>query len=238
MVAKKGATDKDGFIAPRLTRTELTNKGDALYGTAQNGAIIFITDISGGNVNTQRINMTETGYYYFDSVANVWRKILNKNETTALEPWQVTGGTTNATTNTQNIYQNGNVSIGDYSTTVPTEKLDINGNLRIRQLSNGSNLTDYSYNVVAKTDGTLGYRTVTSPTPLTGNTRVSDPPLSTGVSFTNFIPIIIRNQKSGGDAASYQMSSSGGSNPTWLIDFTDTTNSNSLVTYSIIFLPR
>ncbi|SHM12598.1 hypothetical protein SAMN05444360_10850 [Chryseobacterium carnipullorum] len=238
VVGKKGATDKDGLIAPRLTRSELTAKGDTLYGAAQNGTIVFITDVTGGNASSQRINVTQTGYYYFDSTANVWQKIPNKNEIAALEPWQVTGGTAKANSNTQNIYQNGNVAIGDYSTLAATEKLDINGNLRIRQLSNGINVSDYIYNIVAKTDGTLGYRTAVSPSPLSGTTRVVDSPLSTGVSFSNFIPVIIQNQKQGGDAASYIMYSSGGTNPTWLIDFTDTTNSSSNVSYSIIFLPR
>lgn len=238
VVGKKGITDKDGFIAPRLTRAELTSKGDALYGTAQNGTIIFITDITGGNTSSQRINVTQAGYYYFDSTANVWQKIPNKSEVAALEPWQVTGGTVKANSNTQNIYQNANVAIGDYSATAPTEKVDVNGNLRIRQLPSGSNLTDYTRNVVAKADGTLGYRTTVQPSPLSGSTRVVDPPLSTGVSFTNYIPIIIHNTKEGGDAASYIMYSSGGANPTWLIDFTDSTNSSANVNYSIIFIPR
>ncbi|UEQ76093.1 hypothetical protein [Chryseobacterium arthrosphaerae] len=330
VVGKKGATDKDGFIAPRLTRAELTAKGDALYGASQNGAIIFITDITGGNSNTQRVNITQTGYYYFDSTANLWQKIPNKNEVTALEPWQVVNSTTKATLNTQNIYQNANVGVGDFSATsidsklkitggnssalgieesnvgtyynisvepggitftqrrpsnrrqflfktdgsfqigqsllnstatgenntasffydgptsrlaintnsAATESIDTGGNIRIRNLSDGSNTTDYTRSVVAKTDGTLGYRTTVSPPTLTGVTKVSDSPLSTGVSFSNFIPVIIQNQKQGGDAASYVMYSSGGTNPTWLIDFTDSTNSSANVSYSIIFIPR
>ncbi|NIF07439.1 hypothetical protein F3J23_18625 [Chryseobacterium sp. Tr-659] len=238
IVGKKGATDKDGLIAPRLTRAELTAKGDALYGANQNGAIIFITDITGGNANTQRVNITQAGYYYFDSTANLWQKITNKAEVIGLEPWQVINSTVKATANNQNIYQNGNIAIGDFTTTTPTEKLDVDGNARIRQLSNGSNVTDYTRSVVAKVDGTLGYRTSVSPAPLSGVTTVAAPPLATGVSFTNFIPVIIQNQKAGGDAASYVMSSSGGASPTWMIDFTDTTNSNSNVNYSIIFIPR
>ncbi|MGG7553059.1 hypothetical protein ACQ7CX_20885 [Chryseobacterium arthrosphaerae] len=127
VVGKKGATDKDGLIAPRLTRAELTAKGDALYGAPQNGTIIFITDITGGNANTQRVNITETGYYYFDSASNRWQKMPSKNEVTALEPWQVENSTSKATQNTQNIYQNGKIAIGDFSARTNDSRLKITG---------------------------------------------------------------------------------------------------------------
>lgn len=111
VVGKKGATDKDGFIAPRLTRAELTAKGDALYGASQNGAIIFITDITGGNSNTQRVNITQTGYYYFDASNNIWSKLTTFQE----EPWKLanTNYATSATTAQQNIAHQGNVSLGN-----------------------------------------------------------------------------------------------------------------------------
>ncbi|WNI36451.1 hypothetical protein [Chryseobacterium sp. SG20098] len=67
------STDIAGLQAPRLTRAELTNKGDALYNTDQRGAIVYITDISGGNVIGQRSNITSVGYYYFDG--SFWQKI-------------------------------------------------------------------------------------------------------------------------------------------------------------------
>lgn len=59
-----------GMQAPRLTRTELT-ANTATYGSNQNGALIYITDISGGNANagTQRENVASIGYYYFDAAA-------------------------------------------------------------------------------------------------------------------------------------------------------------------------
>ena len=155
IVGKKGSTDKDGLTPPRLTRAELTAKGDALYTASQDGTIIYITDISGGNNTNQRVNILQTGYYYFDSTANVWQKITSKNEVAGLEPWQITGSTTKANSNTQNIYQNGDVAIGDYSATAATEKLDVNGNARIRQIPDANPIT-HPYKIVAKTDGTLG----------------------------------------------------------------------------------
>lgn len=45
-----------------------------------------------------------------------------------VEPWNVVNGTTKASSNTQNIYQNGNVAIGNYNTTSPTSSLEIRTN--------------------------------------------------------------------------------------------------------------
>ncbi len=62
------------------------------------------------------------------------------------EPWQVAGGTTQATTNTQNIYQNGKVGIGDYSTNSTMESsFEINGGgSKQLGLINGTNKWDIS----------------------------------------------------------------------------------------------
>jgi len=50
--------------------------------------------------------------------------------TLAIEPWQLATTTNKATTNVQNIYQNANVGIGDFSTTNPITKLDVRGAVR------------------------------------------------------------------------------------------------------------
>ena len=71
-------TDVTGMQAPRLSRAELTAKGDALYGTDQKGALIYVTDITGGNSLSQRINITAAGYYYFDGA--VWQKMASASE--------------------------------------------------------------------------------------------------------------------------------------------------------------
>lgn len=88
------STDVTGFQAPRLTRLELTNKGNSLYGVNQTGAIIYITDISAGDILSQRINITSTGYYYFDG--SVWQSIGGGVPT---NDWHITGnsGTTTGT---------------------------------------------------------------------------------------------------------------------------------------------
>ncbi|WNI36448.1 phage tail protein [Chryseobacterium sp. SG20098] len=67
------STDIAGLQAPRLTRAELTSKGDTLYDTDQKGAIVYITDVSGGNVTGPRSNISSVGYYYFDGSA--WQKM-------------------------------------------------------------------------------------------------------------------------------------------------------------------
>ena len=72
-------TVPDGIIIPKLTRLELTNKGNTLYGANQKGAMIYITDITGGNTLSQRVNVTSEGFYYFDGAK--WIGIQNFSET-------------------------------------------------------------------------------------------------------------------------------------------------------------
>lgn len=63
------------------------------------------------------------------------------------EPWQVAGGSIQATTNTQNIYQNGKVGIGDYSAKNSTmeSSFEINGGgSKQLGLINGTNKWDIS----------------------------------------------------------------------------------------------
>lgn len=71
-----------GIQAPRLTRAELTAKGDSLYGADQKGTLIYITDVSGGNATGQRVVVTEPGYYYFDG--SLWQRAVSTSEYTNL----------------------------------------------------------------------------------------------------------------------------------------------------------
>ena len=71
-----------GIQAPRLTRAELTAKGNSLYGADQKGTLIYITDVSGGNATGQRVMVTEPGYYYFDG--NLWQRAVSTTEYTNL----------------------------------------------------------------------------------------------------------------------------------------------------------
>ncbi|MGE8533289.1 MAG: hypothetical protein ACN6OJ_01745 [Chryseobacterium sp.] len=63
-------------------------------------------------------DIVSIGYYYFDG--SLWEKVMNNSSTTALEPWYDVASNTPATSNTQNIYQMGNVGVGTNS---PASKL-------------------------------------------------------------------------------------------------------------------
>lgn len=69
ITAKKDALVVEGLLPPRLTRAELTEKGNTLYGAEQDGAIIYITDIVGGNNQSQREYIDGKGLYVFDAEA-------------------------------------------------------------------------------------------------------------------------------------------------------------------------
>ncbi|PTT36392.1 hypothetical protein DBR28_11090 [Chryseobacterium sp. HMWF028] len=73
-------TQTFGLQAPRLTRAELT-VNTAAYSSDQRGALIYITDVTGGDNAGQRINVTSMGYYYFDGT--VWQKFLEATNTIA-----------------------------------------------------------------------------------------------------------------------------------------------------------
>ncbi len=67
----------EGMIPPRISGNALkaadTNN---VYGSAQNGAIVYVTSAaSTANQTGQAVNITSTGYYYFDSAINGWVKI-------------------------------------------------------------------------------------------------------------------------------------------------------------------
>lgn len=99
-----------GLQAPRLTRAELTNN-KADYGVDQTAALVYITDISGGDTNIPRTFVDAPGYYYFDGV--LWQKAKGTGSGgSGTEPWFVRNTSTEATINTQNIYQKGNVAVG------------------------------------------------------------------------------------------------------------------------------
>jgi len=150
ITATNDVATADGVLVPRLTLAELTAKGDGLYGADQNGVLIYITDVSGGNAAAQRVNIGETGHYFFDSASNTWKK-LNGNG------WRVVGEKVQATLNTQDIYHNGKVAMGDFSTVsmTATHQLDVNGNIRIRSLSDGKARTEFPYSIVGNANGVL-----------------------------------------------------------------------------------
>jgi hypothetical protein len=72
VVAKKmdGST-AEGFITPRLSGDQIKS-ADAQYGAPQTGAIVYaVSAVNGSTAKT--INITATGFYYFDG--NIWQKM-------------------------------------------------------------------------------------------------------------------------------------------------------------------
>ncbi len=61
----------EGLIAPKLTGNQI-QAGDAQYGTAQKGTIVYAT-AAATSPSTKTANITAEGYYYFDGSA--WQKI-------------------------------------------------------------------------------------------------------------------------------------------------------------------
>lgn len=57
----------EGFIGPRLTGNELTGK-NAQYGSAQNAAIVYVTEIASANTGKTK-NVKNIGYYFYDATA-------------------------------------------------------------------------------------------------------------------------------------------------------------------------
>ena len=140
-------SDMTGLQAPRLTRAEITAKGNTLYQTDQKGTIVYITDVTGGDNLSQRANITTTGYYYFDG--GQWVKmgagslstITANNGLSASSTSNVQlGGTLSKNTEFVTAGFNtsftgmGNLGVGTNS---PTQKLHIVGEQLIQNASGG-----------------------------------------------------------------------------------------------------
>ncbi|SDF09893.1 hypothetical protein [Epilithonimonas hungarica] len=126
----------EGIIAPRMSGDDIQGK-DALYDTDQKGAIVYSTSAVTTST-TKTANITAEGYYYFDG--NIWQALRGA------EPWKVSGSTTDATSNTQSIYQMGKVSIGQNPGSVPTANLQVfeNNSSGDPGISYGINSTMYT----------------------------------------------------------------------------------------------
>ncbi|KUJ53885.1 hypothetical protein [Chryseobacterium aquaticum] len=102
------ATKLDGVIAPRITGEQLRLK---TYTTDQTGAIVYVTAAALAPLDNQVIKVSASGYYYFDGA--IWQTMAGSSGGTYVEPWNEAATTNPATSNTQNIYQTGNVGIGN-----------------------------------------------------------------------------------------------------------------------------
>lgn len=66
-------TMPDAVLVPRFSLTQLQAKNNA-YTTDQNGALVFVNDIT-GTPGGKTVNITATGFYYYDSVAGQWKTL-------------------------------------------------------------------------------------------------------------------------------------------------------------------
>jgi hypothetical protein len=143
---KTDNTTAEGIIAPNLTRAQLIDK-DIRYTVLQKGAIVYVTAIDG--VKTAKTTkITTAGYYYFDG--SVWQPFGGGGGavTVPSEPWRVQGGTGEAISNTQNIYQQGKVAIGvAQATSEAAETLLVDGSTRLK----GSTVVDNLFSVGSTT---------------------------------------------------------------------------------------
>jgi hypothetical protein len=117
----------EGIIAPKVALSELKS---ITYGLNQTAAIVYVTNTI-GFTNTQTVNIVDTGYYYFDGT--LWQTMGGQ-----IGPWNISSTpSTRATLIGQSMYHNGNVGIGDFSTSSPTANLHVKGQARIENIPNG-----------------------------------------------------------------------------------------------------
>ena len=67
-------TKADGMQAPTLSLAQLDAKV-AAYGTDQDGALVYVDDVTGGSTEPETAAITATGYYYYDAPNDTWKKI-------------------------------------------------------------------------------------------------------------------------------------------------------------------
>ncbi|RNA61697.1 hypothetical protein D1631_07025 [Chryseobacterium nematophagum] len=73
-------TKPDGLLVPRMSRSQLTAK-DAAYVAAQNGTIVFVNTLDGSAAG-KVVNVTATGYYYYDAPNSQWKGLGSGNVAT------------------------------------------------------------------------------------------------------------------------------------------------------------
>ncbi len=165
-------TQTYGLQAPRLTRAELT-ANTATYGSNQTGALVYITDVTGGDTAGQRINVTAMGYYYFDGT--VWQRLTQATNAVApaISALQCTTAYLNPSTYTPGTPYTGNLRVtysggngGSYNSGTPFTVNGLTFQLRPGTLEFG--------------DGELVFSV--SGTPATGN-DMAVPMTSATVSF-------------------------------------------------------
>ena len=133
--SNKSTTFPDGIIPPSLSKTQLANKENNVYGKDHIGTIIFVNEIgtvtSGKSLN-QVVNINTKGYYYFDG--NFWVKLsggdtsddawINNSSAQRVELFSTSTGQNRSAGSEVVVKDNGALGLGNNN---PRTKLDLNG---------------------------------------------------------------------------------------------------------------
>lgn len=134
----------DGIIAPRITGTQLRAKN---YTTSQNGAVVFVTQEDTSPAG-QTVDVTASGYYYFDGSSGKWIKLLSAAATQKIK--SMSSGTVAADDYT--VLVGGNITLPSATTTNRGKVYqlinDTSGNVTITGTFriNGGNFSNYGLN--------------------------------------------------------------------------------------------
>lgn len=134
----------DGIIAPRITGAQLRAKN---YTTSQNGAVVFVTQEDTSPVG-QTVDVTASGYYYFDGSSGKWIKLLSAAATQKIK--SMSSGTVAADDYT--VLVGGNITLPSATSTNRGKVYqlinDTSGNVTITGTFriNGGNFSNYGLN--------------------------------------------------------------------------------------------
>jgi hypothetical protein len=221
-----------GLLYPRISLTATTAWG--LAGTAAAGMSVYNTNTGiTGNATYPALG---AGMYYFDGTG--WVAVNAK----ATEPWYNVATGTAATSNTQNIYQLGNVGIG---TTQSTFKLNVLGVAQFGQTLAGVGMRMQTSGIYANITGInhdnnafngLSFTTGASPTmylPTSGDvgigTSTPGAKLEVVTAATGVNAVIARSTGASSNGI-YSEATGGGGNAGY---FNATGTSNGLASYAI-----
>lgn len=120
-------TTPEGVLVPRVDRLRAQTMT-----AIPNSNLIFVDNITTGTATGKTVDVLAVGFYYFDVSKNKW--IFLQAGDTEREPWNIELTTNPANSNTQNIYQMGNVGIGKNN---PIAKLDVSADALINNITAG-----------------------------------------------------------------------------------------------------
>ncbi len=118
----------DALLVPRMSEDQLAAK-NAAYNTAQNGAFVFVNAVD-GTTTAKTVNVTATGFYYYDAPNNVWKAVGSGsavNTALVVSAEQTTSYTVPATEDIILL----NVNVTGQSITLPTTGVTVGKKLYV-----------------------------------------------------------------------------------------------------------